>query len=360
MTQRLQVIPELDSFRFFAVVLVIISHWVPGNIINIIPNGFIGVNFFFVLSGFLISFNLLCTKRDIDNRKISILSAFKIFYIRRTLRIFPLYYFVLIILYLIIPAVFNGSFSWYIGYIPNFLFYKNQHWGGMLSHFWSLGVEEQFYIIWPLFLFLIRWSWLKYAIPGIILLSIFFKMFFYFYYPHTLFYDTLPISCFDAFGVGAFLAYRTITNNSSDPEMESKLSFKKALLLFLSLFLFLYVSKISFLFGISISLLSFYLIKQAIVGYKGFFGGLVSNSILTFLGKISYGLYVYHNLIPWLLRCLTGKESAFLAVLPVLRWHFLDHPLPLLIVQFILLVLIASLSWFLLENPFNKLKKHFA
>jgi peptidoglycan/LPS O-acetylase OafA/YrhL len=67
---RLSYLPQLDSFRFFAVFLVIVSHWLPGNKVNNIPNGFLGVTFFFVLSGFLISTNLLLTKQKITSKKL--------------------------------------------------------------------------------------------------------------------------------------------------------------------------------------------------------------------------------------------------------------------------------------------------
>ena len=63
---RLEFIPQLDSFRFFAVLLVIIAHCLPNHWLNQLPNGFIGVTFFFVLSGFLITSNLLYEKSKLD------------------------------------------------------------------------------------------------------------------------------------------------------------------------------------------------------------------------------------------------------------------------------------------------------
>ena len=126
--KRLDFVPQLDSFRFFAVILVIIAHWILGNIINEIPNGYIGVTFFFVLSGFLISSNLLYVKEGIVASKITKLQALKIFYIRRTLRIFPLYYFALFALLLLLPKIYNDNFLWYVCYLPNIYFYHELHW----------------------------------------------------------------------------------------------------------------------------------------------------------------------------------------------------------------------------------------
>lgn len=89
--------PRLDSLRFFSVCLVIISHWIPNSIIvkNIPFIGNIGVGFFFVISGYLITGNLIRLK------KYSFLKGLKFFYINRLLRIFPIYYLLLCLFFLL-------------------------------------------------------------------------------------------------------------------------------------------------------------------------------------------------------------------------------------------------------------------
>src|SRR5258706_16450661 len=92
-------IKQLDSVRAIAVLLVIISHWIPPYyLINKIPNGGLGVDTFFVLSGFLITWILLSNRQKAEQEDILKRSVIKNFYIRRTLRIFPIYYLVLILL----------------------------------------------------------------------------------------------------------------------------------------------------------------------------------------------------------------------------------------------------------------------
>jgi peptidoglycan/LPS O-acetylase OafA/YrhL len=141
--KKLGFIKELDTFRFIAVALVMISHWVPDSLVNKVPNGFIGVTFFFVLSGFLISYNLLVTKKQIDEEyRITPGKALLNFYLRRTLRIFPLYYLVIIILFISNRNIFERDTIWYVTYSSNILSFLDQEWHGMLSHFWSLAVEE--------------------------------------------------------------------------------------------------------------------------------------------------------------------------------------------------------------------------
>src|SRR4051812_36933857 len=86
-------IKQLDSLRAIAALLVVIWHWLPNSRhLNALNNGSIGVNIFFVLSGFLITTILLKNRSDAENLHRNKLLVFKNFYVRRALRIFPIYY----------------------------------------------------------------------------------------------------------------------------------------------------------------------------------------------------------------------------------------------------------------------------
>ena len=261
---RLKYLPQLDSFRFFAVFLVIIYHWLPANRVNLIPNGYLGVTFFFVLSGFLISSNLLYQKRELDKGLISFGGAIKTFYIRRTLRIFPLYFLVIFLVFALAPLAFNGHFLWYVTYTPNFLFFRIHEWPGMLSHFWSLGVEEQFYLVWPFMIFIVPLRFLKYLFPGIIGLSIIFKFIFFKYSGLFFsFYDVLPISCFDAFGMGALLALYLLDEGRFSHFL-TRIPVGLGIIGAVILACLIYFYDISYLFGLAVSIVSFYFILGAI------------------------------------------------------------------------------------------------
>ena len=356
--KKLPFIPQLDSFRFIAVSLVIIAHWLPNNLINHIPNGFLGVTFFFVLSGFLISTNLLHYKKSIYKGQLTIPESLKIFYFRRTLRIFPLYFFVLILIYFGSKNVFEGKAAWYFLYVPNFLVYKEQHWPGMLSHFWSLGVEEQFYLLWPLLIFWFPWKWFKYLFPGIVMLSLLSKLFFYFYEAKGFFnyYDAIPINCFDAFGIGGMLALITVEKGTYNFLEKGKFRLYLTGAAIISVIIFF--SGLPFLFGISISVLSALIILKACEGYKGWIGRILNLPIILFLGKISYGLYVYHNFMPWLLRCIKGEEYEYPLSIPHFSMPWLQ-PKMAVIAQYVMLLFIATFSWYILEKPLNNLKKYY-
>lgn len=158
--------PALDGLRSLAFLMVFSDHYL------LLPWGWAGVDLFFVLSGFLIT-GILFDTRDEPHRM-------RNFYIRRTLRIFPLYYGVMLLLIVSYP-IFHWKWDWswllWPAYLGNFALYLQQYapgsaWARMalgqltsathphlllyFGHLWSLCVEEQFYLVWPLVVFWIR------------------------------------------------------------------------------------------------------------------------------------------------------------------------------------------------------------
>ena len=163
-------LPVLDGVRGVAVIMVLVFHFVgqmlaanqfERTIVSITKYGLLGVDLFFVLSGFLIT-GLLYEARDRPN-------YLRNFYVRRVLRIFPLYYGVLAVVFFVAPVVplFQGSTlnyllerqAWAWGYAVNIYLALHKEWSfSYLNHFWSLCVEEHFYLVWPfVVLLLARW-----------------------------------------------------------------------------------------------------------------------------------------------------------------------------------------------------------
>src|SRR5688572_7114217 len=149
-------IPALDGLRGIAVLIVLGFHIFP----NHVKFGWAGVDLFFVLSGFLIT-GILLESKGTPN-------YYRNYLAKRTLRIFPLYYFFLIVFFIVFPlvgysdSIYNYDYlsstqSWYWLYIQNWRIFFDPHYPGedIISHFWSLAIEEQFYIFWPLVIYLI-------------------------------------------------------------------------------------------------------------------------------------------------------------------------------------------------------------
>ena len=190
--------PNLDGLRFFSFLAVFLYHCYLSFFSNIqssapgfyntieffFRHGYLGVNFFFVLSGFLITY-LLLREKELNGT----IHVGK-FYVRRILRIWPLYYLCLIIGFVLFPMIrqFSGESTlesanpWYYAlFLANFDYMHT--WpvkpeAILLSVLWSVAVEEQFYLTWPLLLKMIARKFYPYIFPSIILLSLLFRSFY--------------------------------------------------------------------------------------------------------------------------------------------------------------------------------------
>jgi peptidoglycan/LPS O-acetylase OafA/YrhL len=157
-TKLLPHMPQLDGIRAIAVLMVMWHHFQPKYLSQSVgaPWGAVGVGLFFTLSGFLITRILLRCKLKIAAGEATMGTMLRQFYVRRCLRIFPLYYGVLLVLVIFNVTGIRERVWWHLGYLSNVLFsyYYPSRGGAVERHFWSLAVEEQFYLVWPLVIFL--------------------------------------------------------------------------------------------------------------------------------------------------------------------------------------------------------------
>ena len=318
------------------------DYWYPESAISY---GELGVDTFFVISGFLITGILLDNRSETNPMQI-----LRQFYARRVLRIFPLFYATLAVALLLDASTVRDTWYWHAMYLSNFLFYTHG-WLGQTSHFWSLSVEEQFYLLWPLVMIFFPRRFLLPAILSGILFAPLYEMNLNFAHPGC-FSSILMPSCMGTLGIGALLAYG-VRQNFNMKRLSLTL-----LLAGLSGCALWEVSGVPKTFWplsqLAESCVLAYLVYSAANGFSGPLGWLLGHAPLNYLGKISYGLYIIHNFakplcVSFLVLC--GN--------PLWMWKLYSVPTIAIAAYTVLTIGLASFSWYLLEKPINKLKRKF-
>lgn len=302
------VMPELDTLRGIAVSLVVLFHsfgfsyglaglkGVPKLVEALTMPGWVGVNLFFVLSGFLITGILLDTKSRTD--------YYRRFYIRRALRILPLYYVTLLLLLAVVRAgLVSRHVSWsFLGLSAIYLANVTSLFGVPMQYgvLWSLAVEEHFYLVWPaavrhLSRHKVIVGGLSVALGCLVLRVLYFTI-----HASGGGYTWL---CADGLGLGAVLA--AVARKSEDP----RLSLRKATALAFATSLGLFIVGGPFgifmarhFLGVTFRETAIDLFFTGIVGATLLVGtsrwkSIVNIRPLQFLGKISYGVYLIHMLV---------------------------------------------------------------
>ncbi|WP_447795503.1 acyltransferase family protein [Pseudomonas farris] len=336
--------PDIDGLRAIAVVAVVLFHAFP----EYLRSGFIGVDIFFVISGFLISTILL---GGLSSGKLRIGE----FYVRRVNRIFPA-------LAIVIVAVIFAGWIFLLpedyarlgkhvvggaGFVSNLLLWNESDYFDVASetkpllHLWSLGVEEQFYILWPLMLWCAwkaRNNWLKLiALSGVISFAL--NMYFVNFESSAAFY--MPFSRFWELLIGSALAYTQMFCEKTN--------------------YFLSKRRVSNFFSITgvLLLCAGFTFTTSAVGFPGAWAlmpvlgaamiiaagqnswlnrSILSNRVFVFIGLISFPLYLWHWPILTFLRMYEGGVPA-----PELRCAALFSS-----------VLIAAGTYFFIEKPLRR------
>jgi peptidoglycan/LPS O-acetylase OafA/YrhL len=357
---KLRYMVQLDGLRALAVFGVMIEHFVPDTypLRAVLPWGGLGVKLFFVLSGFLITGILLRCRDLIDSRKQDAGFTVRQFYIRRLLRIAPIYYITIAVTALanIKPA--REALIWNITYTSNIYYSLKGVWEGPISHLWSLSVEEQFYLVWPwLILFIPRKHILK-TIIFTIAIGPLFRLIGSGISLNQIATGALTFSCLDSLGMGALLAFYSQDYERAELSRSKLCNF--CLWVSIPLFIILQIVHLFYIEELShtsvvedtvTALLFTGLIGRAAEGFGGFVGTILELKPLVYFGKISYGIYIYHNFM-------------YIILLYPSIFRFLGLPLPnSVLIQFfykvVATLIVAILSWHLIEKPINNFKRFF-
>lgn len=362
--------PNLDGLRFFCFLLVFLHHSFHTNLDSIknsssyhfikydlFINGNIGVNFFFVLSGFLITY-LLIEENNIQG-KIDIPK----FWLRRVLKIWPLYFLCILLGFIIIPIIkkYFGEVPnetanpiYYLTFISNFDFINNgMPDSALLGILWSIAIEEQFYFIWPILLTII---YPKHYIK-LFLLILISSWIFQAYAKSPLAFEYHTLSCMGDLTIGGLGAYLCKLNNVKVWLENLKRGYIYIIYIaFFTLFIFRehiflanYYTKIferSFLACIILMII----LEQNFS--KNSFFKMSKFKIISKLGEISYGLYCLH-----FIGILITLKFFTLMNIPENMWTVIVW-CP--IISLSITIFISHLSFNFLEKPFIKLKNKFS
>lgn len=347
--------PQLDALRAFAFVGVAVSHWTPNFLAGIVPWG-TGVQLFFVLSGFLIT-GILLRSRPAD-LGISMGQVLRVFYLRRILRIFPLYYGVLALCLLFSVGPIASTWQWHVPYLSNLYYAWHGHGTAIADpylHLWSLSVEEQFYLLWPLVALVASRRGLLIILFGSLVGSMLFRVGITSLAPSVISIRYLTPSCLDAFAVGGLIAYyKHYSGSAGVRRCALHLTWIGIAGLGLSTVALPRVigSDDAHRIGHTF-LVIFYgaIVAQGALGFRSVPGAVLNFKPVQYLGKISYGLYVYHYFAPYVVSGLARSVGAEAAI----------RPLPVTLTAYSIFTLLAAMaSWHLYEYPINRLKRHFS
>ncbi len=365
-------VPALDGLRGLAIIMVLFVHFIgdaqPYNAFERIlmkasNYGMWGVDLFFVLSGYLITGILYDSKGSAH--------YFRNFYMRRVLRIFPLYYAVLFLLFFVLPLFpsllptglteSSRHQGWIWSYGVNLFIAQRGEWAlPYVSHFWSLAVEEHFYLLWPLIVLAASRESLLRICAGCALFSLALRIVLSLAGMNEISTQVLTPCRFDALCTGGFLA---VASRSGARGALIRAARPAALVLASAI---LAISALTatthWLEGPSHALRSFLIalffgaLLLACVHAEPdrFIGRFFNHPAMRFFGKYSYGIYVYHGVIAYFLVDKRVEDDLAKALG--------SHLLAVLLqaaggVGVSVLVSVLSYEWF--EKRFLRLKRSF-
>lgn len=344
-------LPQLDSLRAFAVAGVVIYHLGLQSPWGVVRWGGAGVELFFVLSGFLITGILLNARTKIEAGRETRGGAVRLFYIRRCLRIFPIYYLTLFVVAGIGIGAARPTLPWHLAYLSN-VYFAIHGWNGAISHLWSLSVEEQFYLLWPwLILFLPRRALPK-VILGAIAIGPLFRLICVLLGVNEIAIEVLPFGCLDLLAFGGLLAWLRANGEPQPRWLPAAAAVALPLaVVFETLRLYEMAASPEIVLGrVARGIFFGWIVARAADGFGGVAGLILELRPLAAIGRVSYAIYLFHNF---------ANELARKFFFYALAREFPEAPAAQRLITVGGTLVAAAISWRYFEGPINRFKERF-
>jgi len=322
-----RIFPQLNGLRGLAILAIVARHYWPEHNAWDPSGGRIGVDFFFVLSGFLVTRSLLFDSQKADESRWAPLRRF---YARRAWRIAPLFYLTYLLAILLHWDGARGGAAWHLSFLSNFYFIREGRFIGACGHLWFIAVLQQFYLAWPLVIALLPRKRVPEASLGLVLTGLLVRSLAVGLGWSTLTIDIMTPGAFESLGMGAWLASTMAKNLGQEPDVSCPRFLGIAGLCLIGLEIVLAGSlpgKWLFLTGTELgrSLLLTWLIAEAIAGLPGMIGRGLESAPAQAFGVWSYAIYLSHNFIRCGVgACVKGRlapaTEPFLALFGTLAW----------------------------------------
>ncbi|XZF14730.1 acyltransferase family protein [Chitinophagaceae bacterium MMS25-I14] len=345
-------LPGLNGLRALSILLVVCCHLgieyhtvdylskikIIDPFIGLLQDGYLGVNIFFVISGFLITTILVAEEQQTGT------ISLKNFYARRFLRIFPAYYFLLLVYFIfqLLGWIHLSGYSW----LTSFTYTKYLNWklDWYTAHTWSLSVEEQFYLLWP-FIFLLKDKPRKVITISLIVMAPAIRWYIH-YHPVWWISELSFFTRIDAICTGCFIALYKDSILSLNTRYWKLLFYSAVVCLFFLRYLpvltdgtqldFIWIS-FGTTYGTIANILIGWIIVYTAYGPQGLWFRVLNNHVLNYLGVLSYSIYLWQE------------------IFTINRDHWFGR-LPL---NLVCIFIAAILSYYCIERPFLKLKSKF-
>jgi peptidoglycan/LPS O-acetylase OafA/YrhL len=345
---------QLDGWRAFAVVGVMCQHWIPPKYHGPFPFE-IGLFFFLTLTGFLIT-KILLRERTVEES--SGLHGWRWrtylhFQKRRMVRILIPCYAAMLFAIAVGASDIREHWPAYFGHWSNFHMAWLDQWPSGTAHYWTLAIQMQFYLVWPLLVFGVPRRWLAGAFIACAALAPVSRMVLEQWFPEIRHGEAISTTALDYFGIGALLALamdRGMAAGDKRLRNGAWLAFAAYAVLYLFGEAGRPVEGLRYLQQTLVAIAFVGLISSTLTGIGGLLGKLLEHPAVQYVGKLSFGLYLFHTPVPmflgWVMPFLWGNffngywQILRLGVFALTAWGF------------------AWLCWRYLEHPFTGARKH--